>query len=75
VREEKFRALVEQTNDWIWRSDRNGASHTSPQVREMGYEPAEILGKTTFDLMAIDEMKRFAVALEFFISGKAVHTS
>lgn len=68
--EEKFRSLVEQTNDWIWEIDRNGVfTYVSPQVYEIvGYEPAEILGKTTFDLMAIDEIKRFAAVLECFIS-------
>lgn len=68
--EEKFRSLVEQTNDWIWRIDGNGVfTYVNPQVREIvGYEPAEILGKTTFDLMAADEVRRFAELLEFFVS-------
>jgi PAS domain S-box-containing protein len=68
--EEKFRNLVEQTNDWIWKIDRNGVfTYVSPQVRQIvGYEPAEILGKTIFDLMATDEVKRFAEVLEFFVS-------
>ncbi len=68
--EEKFRDLVEQTNDWIWKMDRNGAfTYVSPQVREiLGYEPAEILGKTSFDLMAAGEVKRFAQVLEDYTS-------
>lgn len=69
--EEKFRNLVEQTNDWIWEIDRNGVfTYVSPQVRQiLGYEPAEILGKTTFDFMAVDvEVKRFSEVLESFIS-------
>ncbi len=70
--EEKFRSLVEQTNDWIWKIDINCVfTYVSPQVRQiLGYEPAEILGKTTFDLMAVDvdEVKRFAEIFESFIS-------
>lgn len=68
--EEKFRNLVEQTNDWIWKIDQTGVfTYVSPQVREIiGYEPTEIFGKTTFELMAADEVKRFAEVFETFTS-------
>src|SRR3990172_8729636 len=68
--EEKFRHLVEQLNDWVWEVDQNGVFiYINPKVRDvMGYEPEEILGKTTFDFMPSDEAKRFAEVLNSFIS-------
>jgi PAS domain S-box-containing protein len=69
VSEEKFRNLVEQTNDWVWEIDKNGVFiYTSPQVYEiLGYKPEEVLGKTTFDFMASNEAKRFLEIVESFI--------
>jgi PAS domain S-box-containing protein len=45
--EEKFRSLVETTNEWIWSIDSYGElTYTNPTVTTMlGYEPQEILGK------------------------------
>ena len=58
--EEKYRSLVETTSDWVWEVDENGVfTYVSPKVRDiLGYEPAEVLGKTLFDLMPPDEAKR-----------------
>ncbi len=63
--EEKFRALVETTSDFIWEVDAAGIyTYVSPKVREMlGYEPEEMIGKTPFDFMPYDEIPR--VASEF----------
>lgn len=68
--EERFRNLVEQTNDWVWEVDKKGVfTYVSPKVREIiGYESEEILGKTTFDFMTLDEAKQFAEILHPFIS-------
>ncbi len=67
--EEKFRNLVEQTNDWVWETDKNGVFiYTSPQVFEiLGYKPEEVLAKTTFDFMASNEAKRFLEIVDSFI--------
>lgn len=58
--EEKFRALVESTSDWIWEVDRNGSyTYVSPRVETLlGYKPEEVLGKSPFDFMPPDEVKR-----------------
>jgi len=58
--EEKFRSLIESTSDWIWELDRNGVyTYSSPKITELlGYEPAEVLGKTPFDLMPAEEAAR-----------------
>lgn len=58
--EERFRSLVETTSDWIWEVDHNAAyTYTSPKIKDLlGCEPAEIIGKTPFDLMPPDEAER-----------------
>jgi len=63
--EEKFRALVETTGDFVWEVDAAGVyTYVSPQVRQiLGYEPEELAGRTPFDLMPPEEAER--VAAEF----------
>ena len=58
--EERFRALVEATSDWVWEIDQSGAyTYASPKVGELlGYAPEEMIGKTPFDLMPPDEAWR-----------------
>jgi len=70
--EEKYRNLVEQTNDWVWELDRQGAfTYVSPQVKTiLGYEPTELLGKTIQEFMDPAEGRRFARVLEPFTSAR-----
>ncbi|OPY78179.1 MAG: Blue-light-activated protein [Syntrophorhabdus sp. PtaU1.Bin058] len=58
--EERFRSLVETTSDWVWEIDRNSRyTYSSQKVRDfLGYEPEEIIGKTPFDFMSPQEVKR-----------------
>jgi len=58
--EERFRSLVETTSDWIWEVDANSVyTYSSPKIKDiLGYEPEEIIGKTPFDLMPLDEVER-----------------
>jgi PAS domain S-box-containing protein len=44
---ERFKALVENTSDWIWEVDANGIyTYSSPMSNTMiGYEPVELLGR------------------------------
>jgi two-component system, LuxR family, sensor kinase FixL len=58
--EEKFRALVESTGEWIWEVDQNGIyTYVSPQVEALlGYRPKEVLGKSPFDFMPPEEVQR-----------------
>ncbi|MFW6331452.1 MAG: hybrid sensor histidine kinase/response regulator, partial [Gemmatimonadota bacterium] len=57
---ERLRALVETTPDWIWEIDGEGRyTYSSPQVEALlGYRPEEVLGKTPFDFMPADEARR-----------------
>lgn len=55
--EERFRNLVETTNDFVWEVDKNIVyTYASQGVQEiLGYNPEEIVGKTLFDFMPKDE--------------------
>ncbi|HZC81284.1 MAG TPA: PAS domain S-box protein, partial [Nitrospiraceae bacterium] len=59
-REQRFRALLETTSDWVWEIDDHAVfTYSSPNVRDiLGYEPGEVLGKTPFELMPPEEARR-----------------
>ena len=63
--EERLRALLESTSDWVWEIDAHLTyTYSSPKIRELlGYEPEEVIGKRPIDLMPPEEAKR--VAAEF----------
>ena len=54
---EKYQALVETTNDFIWETDTIGRyTYCSPQMKTLwGFDPQEMVGKTPFDQMSLDE--------------------
>ena len=58
--EEKYRSLVETTNDWIWEVDENGVyTYCSPKIKDiLGYNIEEVIGKTPFDFMPSIEAER-----------------
>lgn len=62
--EEKYRALVEATNDWLWEVDEAGVyTYASPRVRDiLGYEPEEVVGRRPSDFMPAAEARRVAEA-------------
>lgn len=55
-----FQALVETTNDFIWKVDADGVYiYCSPQCKTiLGYSPQEMLGNTPFDFMPAEEAER-----------------
>jgi hypothetical protein len=61
--EERFRQLVESTQDWVWEVDREGVyTYCSPQCEGLlGYRPENLLGRTPFDLMPAREARRLRV--------------
>ncbi len=67
--EARFRAMTESTSDWIWEVDQNGVYiYASPMIKDLlGYEPNEVLGKTPFDFMLPEEVKRVAAEFENII--------
>jgi diguanylate cyclase (GGDEF)-like protein/PAS domain S-box-containing protein len=58
--ESRFRNLVEATSDWIWEVDIDARyTYVSPRVKDiLGYETAEVVGKTPYDLMPPEETAR-----------------
>jgi len=64
--ENRFRNLVETTNDWIWEVDNNTVyTYVSPKIWDtLGYKPEEVLGKTPFDLMTLEEADRVRSVFE-----------
>lgn len=70
--EERFRSLVETTSDWIWETDEKGVyTYVSPTIKNMlGYTPAEVLGKTPFDLMPDTQKEKIAALFFKFSENK-----
>jgi len=61
--EQRFRNMVETTNDWIWEVDREGKyTYVSPQIKKiLGYDPEEMIGRTPFDFMPSGESRRLSL--------------
>ncbi|MCK5406911.1 MAG: PAS domain S-box protein, partial [Candidatus Krumholzibacteria bacterium] len=57
---ERFRTLVETTSDWVWEIDSDTVyTYASPKVKDLlGYEPDELIGKTPFEIMPPEDVKR-----------------
>ena len=70
--EDRFRALVETTSDWIWEVDAAGTyRYCSAKVREiLGYEPAEVVGKALFDFMPTEEAERVRGIFQHHVEAK-----
>ena len=75
--EEKFRNLVEYTNDWVWANNLDGVfTYINPKVRDiLGYEPDEMMGKTIYEFMSVDEANRFSDVIGQFISDREPFTN
>ena len=60
--QEKYRTLVETTEDFVWEVDRNGIyTYCSPQVETLlGHRPEDMLGKTPFEFMTAEDADRVA---------------
>ncbi|HAP39747.1 MAG TPA: hypothetical protein DCQ94_08305, partial [Nitrospira sp.] len=71
--EQRFRDLVETTVDWIWETDANfHYTYVSPRVRELfGYSPEELIGKTPFDLMPMEEARSQSERILSFAGQRA----
>ncbi|MBF0528201.1 MAG: PAS domain S-box protein [Deltaproteobacteria bacterium] len=63
---DRFRGLVEATNDLVWEVDKNAVyTYVSPRSRQiLGYDPEELIGKKPFDLMPESEAARVGEALK-----------
>ncbi len=73
IAEQRLRALVETTSDWVWETDGSAVyTYSSPNIKGLlGYEAQDLIGTTPFDLMPSDEARRLAPALrEAMKSGR-----
>ena len=57
---ERFKKMVEASQDWFWEFDENANfTYVSPSIRDLlGYEPEELIGLNAFDLMDPVEAER-----------------
>jgi PAS domain S-box-containing protein len=70
--EEKFRALVEMTSDFIWEVNASlDFTYVSAKVKDiLGYDPSEILGKPIFFLMQPEEVTRIGQDARDIVQNK-----
>lgn len=70
--EQRLRALLETTSDWIWEVDAEARyTYASTKVHDLlGYEPQEVIGKTPFDFMPPDEAKRLTPVLASIVAAR-----
>ena len=64
--EEKFRGIVETSNDCIWEIDASDTyTYASPAITTLlGYQPEEVVGKRYFDFMLTPEAARVTAAFQ-----------
>ncbi len=64
--EEKYRNLIENISDWVWETDNNLIfTYSNPRIKDyLGYTPAEILGRSMYEIMAPGWVKRIRGMLE-----------
>ncbi|MHB1461158.1 MAG: PAS domain-containing sensor histidine kinase [Armatimonadota bacterium] len=60
VSEQRLLQIINSLSDWVWEADRNmGFVYISDRVDHvMGYQPAELIGKSILDLMLPGEVER-----------------
>ena len=70
--EERFRAIVENTEDWIWESDASGRLVYSNRAveRYLGYAPDELLGRDALELMVLEDRALVVAALPEVVASK-----
>jgi PAS domain S-box-containing protein len=68
----RYQTLLENNSDWVWEVNEKGRySYASPQVRDiLGLDPADIIGKTPFDLMPEEEKERVSAIFHDAVSNR-----
>ena len=71
--EERFRDISYSMADWIWEVDAHGRyTFVAGRVKEiLGYHPDEVIGKTTFDFMPLQEARRIGETFASIAEKKA----
>ncbi len=70
--EERYRAIVQSTSDWIWEIDDQGKyRYCSENVENiLGYSVGDIIGKSPFDLMPPEESERVGAIFQGIVARK-----
>ncbi len=70
--EKRFRDVAYSMADWVWEVDENGVyTYCSERVEDiLKYSPEEIIGKTPFELMPVDEAKKIREAFAKLVQRK-----
>ncbi len=70
--EERLKSIIMSTSDWIWEVDKDGKYiYSSEKVKEiLGYSVNEIIGKTPFDLMPIEEKEHLVTDFQKIVEAK-----
>jgi PAS domain S-box-containing protein len=70
--EEKYRAFVETTNEWIWAIDNGGRiTYSNPTVAHLlGFRPEELLDQNSFEYMIEEDRHQMEAMLPIFIADK-----
>ncbi len=70
--EERFRAIVETTEDWIWEMDLNGQHiYSNDSVAGiLGYTPEALMKKGSLELLVDEDRKRVETKLPELIAAK-----
>lgn len=57
--EKRYKAIIENINDWIWETDENGTNtYSSQEIHSIiGYTPEEVLGKKITDFLAPSDIE------------------
>ena len=67
--EERFRSIVEATNEWIWSIDLEGRlTYSNPAIETiLGYKPEELLGRIVLDYTHEEDRRKFEEAFPLYI--------
>jgi PAS domain S-box-containing protein len=70
--EERLRDIIFSIADWVWETDENGVYTYSSQkgFDLFGKSPGDVIGKTPFDFMPPDEVKRVAALFSEIVANK-----
>jgi len=75
--QDRYRALVETSDDFVWEVDAAGVyTYCSPQVeRILGHAPQAMLGKTPFDFMSPEEAATIGKKFQAIVEKRASFSS